>query len=135
MKPADTVLEFLRRINRRDVDGLAEMMAEDHVFIDSLGRAARGREQMRAGWRGYYAMCPDYWVAHDLVLAEGNTVAVFGEAGGTIAANGSLAAENRWRVPAAWRATVAEGLIQEWRVYADNQPVAEIIARAKAAAR
>ena len=60
MSPVETVLQFMDRINRRDVDALVELMTEDHVFIDSLGQSVRGREKMRAGWRGYYAFCPDY---------------------------------------------------------------------------
>jgi len=38
MSPVETVLEFVRRINQRDADKLAELMTEDHVFIDSLGQ-------------------------------------------------------------------------------------------------
>jgi ketosteroid isomerase-like protein len=118
-------------INKRDVDGLAELMTEDHVFVDSLGQEFRGREVLRAGWRGYYAFCPDYWVSHKEIFQNGGKVAVFGEAGGTIAANGKLPRENRWRTPAAWLAVVENGLIKEWRICADNKPVYDILARAK----
>jgi ketosteroid isomerase-like protein len=47
----DTVLQFLERINQHDADKLAELMTEDHIFIDSLGQSVRGRENMRSGWR------------------------------------------------------------------------------------
>ena len=60
--PVETVRHFMDCINQRDADRLAEWMTEDHVFIDSLGQTVCGREAMRAGWRGYYALCPDYWV-------------------------------------------------------------------------
>jgi ketosteroid isomerase-like protein len=135
MNPTATVLEFMNRINQRDADRLAELMTEDHVFIDSLGQAVRGRETMRTGWRGYFALCPDYWISHDQILQDGNVAAIFGAAGGTIAAAGQLPAENRWRTPAAWRAVVEGGLVKEWRVYADNKPVYDILARAKSADR
>jgi len=128
MTPVETVLEFLSRINQRDAGRLAELMTEDHVFVDSLGRASRGRETMRAGWQIYYAMCPDYWVSHDCIVADGPVAAVFGAAGGTI--EGVV-----WRTPAAWRAVVEGGLVREWQVYADNKPVYEILERAKTAAR
>jgi len=122
MSPVDTVLEFCERINQRDPDKLAQLMTEDHVFVDSLGQAVRGREKMRAGWRGYYAMCPDYWVSHESVFQNGNQVALFGAAGGAIAGN-------HWRTPAAWLAVVENGLVKEWRVYADNKPVYDIMAK------
>ena len=131
MNPVETVLQFLDRINQRDVDKLAELMTEDHVFIDSLGQAVRGREKMRAGWRGYYAFCPDYWVSHEEILQNGSLVAVFGSAGGTVAAQGKLPPENKWRISAAWLAVVENGLVKEWRVYADNKPVYDILARSK----
>ncbi len=122
MNPVETVLAFLNAINQDDPDKLAKLMTEDHVFIDALGNSVRGREKMRAGWRGYFAMCPDYRVSHEDIFHNGNTVAVFGSAGGTISAN-------KWQTPAAWRAVVHDGLIQEFRVYADNKPVYDILAK------
>jgi len=131
MSAIETVLDFLDRINKRDADKLAELMSEDHVFIDSLGNTMQGREKMRAGWRGYYSFCPDYWVTHEETLGNGNIVAVFGAAGGTIAANGKLPPENKWRTSAAWLAVVENGLVKNWQVYADNKPVYEITAKSK----
>jgi ketosteroid isomerase-like protein len=124
MNPSDTVLDFLSRITQRDPAKLAEAMTEDHVFIDSLGNSVHGREKVREGWRGYFGFCPDYWISHEEILPAGNTVAIFGAAGGTIAGTS-------WRTPAAWRAVVEDGLIKEWRVYADNKPVYDILAKIK----
>ena len=122
MSAADTVLRFLERINGHDADRIAELMTADHVFIDSLGNVVSGRENMRSGWRSYYAFCPDYRVAHEEIFSERNRVAVFGTAGGTIAGT-------RWQTPAAWLAVVEDGLVKEWRVYADNKPVYDILAK------
>jgi uncharacterized protein (TIGR02246 family) len=131
MGPTDIVLNFLERINRHDADQVAELMTEDHVFVDSLGNVVRGRENMRSGWRSYYAFCPDYRVSHEKIFSEGNSVGVFGMAGGTISSHGELRAENTWRTTAAWLAVVENGLVKEWRVYADNKPVYDIIANSK----
>lgn len=128
----DTVLEFLDRINRHNADQLAALMTEDHTFIDSLGQSVTGRENMRSGWRNYFAFCPDYWVSHEEILPSADRVAVFGAAGGTIAAGGALPAANKWRTPAAWLVVVDGGLVKQWRVYADNKPVYDILARSKA---
>jgi hypothetical protein len=76
-------------------------------------------------------MCPDYSVSCDKILSDGNVVAAFGTAGGTIAVNGELSPENGWRIPAAWMAIVENGLVKEWRVYCDNQPVREILSRSR----
>src|SRR5271156_5016170 len=110
MHPVGTVLQFLDRINERNADKLAELMTEHHVFIDSLGNQVRGRDYMRTGWKAYFALCPDYWVSHEVILPSGHQVATFGAAGGTIAANATLPPENKWRMPAASLALVEGGL-------------------------
>ena len=117
-------------INRHDADALAVLMSDDHRFTDSLGNKVQGRQKMKTGWLGYFAFCPDYWITHEAIFGDGNSVAVFGAAGGTIAANGNLPLENKWRTPAAWLSIVENGLVKEWRVYADNKPVYDIMARA-----
>jgi ketosteroid isomerase-like protein len=134
MSAIEIVLRFLELIGHHDADKLAEMMTEDHVFIDSLGNAVRGREEMRKAWRGYFTFCPDYWVSHEEIFQHRSLVAVFGAAGGTISENGKLSPENKWRTPAAWFAVVDGSLVKEWRVYADNKPVYDIIAKSKSSA-
>ena len=129
MTPIEVVLAFMDRINQRDPDKLSELMTEDHVFVDSLGQTVRGHETMRKGWQDYYVFCPDYWVSHEDIFQNGNIVAVFGMAGGTISVNGKLPAGNKWQTPAAWRAVVDNGLVKEWRVFADNKPVYDIMAK------
>jgi hypothetical protein len=77
---------------------------------------------MEAGWRGYFAMCPDYWIRTDNRLAEDTVVLAVGEAGGSID-------RVEWRTPTAWKAVILENRIAEWRVFADNKPVYEILAK------
>jgi ketosteroid isomerase-like protein len=125
--PVELVLKFLEKINQHDVDGLVSLMSEEHVLVDSLGNRLQGREMLKAGWQAYFKMCPDYTVSQEKIFAHGNVVAAFGSAGGTIATQGELKPENRWRIPAAWMATVRTGQLVEWRVYADNKPVYEIL--------
>jgi hypothetical protein len=50
------------------------------------------------------------------IFHHGDTVALYGRAGGTIRVNGELLPENTWQIPAAWRPVVRDGLIREWRV-------------------
>ena len=98
-------------------------MMEDHFFVDSLGHPSRGRAKMLQAWRAYYEFCPDYRVSHEEVFESVDKVAIFGSAGGTIAEHGKLSIQDRWQVTAAWLALVSNGLVKEWRVYADNKPV------------
>lgn len=118
---AEIFTHFVAAINRHDVHALTTLMTTDHLFVDSLGHRVQGSSQMEVGWRGYFAMCPDYWIRIDNVIAEGAIVLAAGEAGGTI--DGT-----QWHTPAAWKAVVREAKVAEWHVFAENKPVYEILA-------
>ncbi len=89
----DVAMAFVAKINEHDVDGLVALMTTDHVFIDGLDNTFRGADQMRQGWKGYFAMFPDYAVEVTEELDRGNLVAMFGKARGTFAVNGKLPRE------------------------------------------
>lgn len=127
--PASIAHAFVNAINHRSAEEIASLMTEDHVFIDSLGMRVTGRRQMKKGWQGYFSMVPDYTIAVDETFAGGSVVVMLGAAQGTYSSGGSLKPENRWQTPAAWRAVVRGSLIAEWRVYADNEPIRQIMAR------
>jgi uncharacterized protein (TIGR02246 family) len=116
---------FLRAINRKDVDQLVNLMAPDHRFVDSLGNVVAGCEKMRAGWAAYFKMVPDYSIAIEECFCDGPVVLLVGVAEGTYAPGGIIQPENRWKTPVALRAQVEDGLVAEWRVYADNEPIRE----------
>jgi hypothetical protein len=52
---------------------------------------------------------------------------MLGKAAGTYAVDGQLPLENHWELPAAWKAVVRDGQVSHWQVYADNQPVRDIM--------
>ena len=122
-----TVAQFIECINRQDVEGLCRLMTPDHLFVDGLGVEVCGREQMREGWRAYFAMVPNYQITVTEHLQAGEIVAMFGRAGGTYAPAGRMLAQNCWEVPAAWKAVVRDGLVAEWRVFADNEPIRRLM--------
>ena len=122
MQPEEVFALFVTAINRHDVQGLTALMAPGHIFIDSLGRKVEGAISMEAGWRGYFALCPDYWIRADKVMAEDGVVLAVGQAGGSI--------DNvAWQTPAAWKATIRDGAVAEWQVFADNKPVYDILSK------
>jgi ketosteroid isomerase-like protein len=122
MKPAEVVERWLAAINRRDVAALSSLAAADFLFVDSLGNRLNGGMKMERAWQIYFAMCPDYWVRADCAIADADLFLLAGESGGTI--DGVT-----WKTPAAWKAVVGKGLVREWRVFADNKPVYEILAK------
>jgi uncharacterized protein (TIGR02246 family) len=126
----DVVLAFVDAVNSGDPEKIAELLSEDHLFVDSGGRAVEGRDAMREAWTGYLAMVPDYTLTVDEVIASRNLVVLLGSAEGTFAEGGKLRPENHWETPGAWKAVVRRGQISEWRVFSDNGPIREIMQRA-----
>jgi hypothetical protein len=68
MDSADIFMQFISAINNHDVQSLTALMTTDHVFVDSVGNRAHSATSMEAGWRSYFAMCPDYWIRTDYVM-------------------------------------------------------------------
>src|ERR1017187_6819845 len=114
MDSADIFMQFISAINNHDVQSLTALMTTDHVFVDSVGNRAHSATSMEAGWRSYFAMCPDYWIRTDYVIAEGDVVLAVGEAGGTI---DSVS----WRTPAAWKGAIRDGKVMGWRGVLGNK--------------
>ena len=127
MSPTDLALAFAEAINSGDPERIHSLMADDHLFIDSVGTEARGREEMREGWAGYFAMFPDFKIEVEKAVCEGQTVIMVGTARGTYAVDGELHPDNRWSLPAAWRAVIKNDRVAVWQVFADNEPVRQIM--------
>jgi ketosteroid isomerase-like protein len=124
-----TVREFIARINSHDVEGIIALCAHAQRFVDGLGQALTGYDQLRAAWPGYFYLFPDYRIDIESLAVAAEVVLAAGSASATAAAGTPTA--QRWRIPAAWRAEVRGGLLVLWQVYADNKPVFELLARAR----
>ncbi len=122
------VKAFIAAINRRDAAALAELMAEDHTFVDSQGTSVSGRERMAVGWAEFFRLFPDYAVRAETIVHDKGLVAVFGSAAGTYSGRRGPVPENRIEMPAAWKAVVEKGRIKHWQVYADWTEGSRIIA-------
>jgi ketosteroid isomerase-like protein len=115
----EVVKAFVAAINRRSPSEISDLMTEDHTFVDSAGRIESGRENMTAGWERYFRMFPDFEIQVESILGDQALVAVFGSASGTYNGRRGLVPKNRIKMPAAWKAIVANGRIKVWQVYAD----------------
>jgi len=108
------ITDFAAAINSHDVEKIAALMSDDHVFIDAHGNEMVGKETMRDGWVRYFQLFPDYYFAIDEIFTQDDMAMAYGYAG---AGNGRKA----WKIPAAWRAIVRDGKIKLWQVYADTK--------------
>ena len=121
----EVILAFIDRINAHDVEGLGELMSDNHTFIDAHGNQVSGKEQMIAGWRGYFEWFPDYFIEVTDTFENGEMFGMFGFAGGSFKGN----ADSSWRLPAAWKAIVEDGRVALWQVFADTKIPFEVIER------
>jgi ketosteroid isomerase-like protein len=126
-EPLEVAMEFIKRINSGNVDAICELMTTGHIFQDALGKRFIGREKMREGWSAYFKIVTDYRVHAEEFFQTNERLAIFGTASGSYAAGGGASKETFWEVPAAWGAVIRDGLVAEWRVYADNQPLRKLI--------
>lgn len=120
---------FVEAINQRCVEELAGLMTEDHVFTDCLGKKLESREKLMAAWRVYFQVVPDFEMVVDETYVAGNVVVLVGHAQGTYAVEGKLPPGNQWQTPAVWRALIRWGLVAEWSVCANNEPLRRLMDR------
>lgn len=125
-------LDFVDRINSRAPDLIAAALTEDHIFTDTSGTELRGREAMRAAWRAYFFMFPDYRIRVDEVWVRDGQVVLIGCSQGTLSEEGAAAlagadghppSDEELQGPAIWTAVIRGGLVAEWRVWPDSAAV------------
>lgn len=127
MNPRDVAYKFAAAINRHDVDVICDLMSDDHRFIDGMGTVGEGRAEMEKGWIGYFDMVPDYRIDVTETFSSENTVVMLGMASGTYTSDGTLKPGNFWKTPAAWRAVIAGDKVKIWQIFADNEPIREVM--------
>jgi uncharacterized protein (TIGR02246 family) len=112
--PEKIVIKFVDRINAHDVDGLAAMMTEDHMFVDSDGDVAQGRDVMRKGWVDYFTNYPEYKIHISKICKSGKAVAILGATSGS-----HVAPEIEAQETVIWLAKIENGLVAQWCIYTD----------------
>jgi len=98
-------------INRRDLDGLAHLMSDDHNFVDSAVGTVSGKDACLKAWAGFFSAFPDYRNQLDQMIPDGNKVVITGC---------STCSDARLAGPALWQAMVRGDQLVEWRVYEDT---------------
>jgi ketosteroid isomerase-like protein len=121
------VLDFIDAINSSDVEGIIDLMTDDHVFIDSQGNKTTGKDKLKQAWAGYFGLFPDYRIEIKETLEKGSLIFILGFASGTYKNLHDENNSNHWRIPAVWTAIIKDNKVISWQVYADNLIVMDII--------
>ena len=122
---------FAAAINDQNVEAIAELMTDDHTFIDSHNNSVTGKAAMKAGWKGYFELFPDYKIEITDIIKGETYVAAFGFAEGTFGNINNSNKDNHFHIPAAWKAIVENKKIKLWQVYCDTKIPFEIIEKNK----
>ena len=112
-KITSIALLFNECINGRNADGLADLMTEDHLFVDAANNATTGKSRNMENWRSFFDLFPDYRNVLEVVRHEDSTVIMRGY---SVCADKRL---NEFR--AIWVARIENEKVKEWRVYADTE--------------
>ena len=110
MNPSEmmlTALKFNERINLQNLEGLTELMTEDHVFIDSEGETTRGKNAMKEGWKQFFKRYPDYKNIFTCVTIQKNLVVMIGY---STCSYKTLSGANLWT------AKIRGKRVSEWKV-------------------
>ncbi|HUI30594.1 MAG TPA: hypothetical protein VLX91_10285 [Candidatus Acidoferrales bacterium] len=110
--PKLIALQFNNCISNRDVKGLGLLMTEDHAFIDRDNNVSRSREKMLNAWSKFFDMFPKYRNTFERIESRHNCAIMLGFA---------CWSEENQHDPAIWTATIADGLVAEWRIYHDTE--------------
>jgi ketosteroid isomerase-like protein len=103
-----TALKFNEKINQRDLEGLTELMTDDHKFIDNFGEVTKGKDVMREGWRDFFGKYPDYRNVFTIVAVQDGVVVMVGH---------STCSYKQLAGPNIWTARIRDDCVSEWRVY------------------
>jgi ketosteroid isomerase-like protein len=105
-----TALRFNERINQQDLEGLAELMTDDHtltVIANNKGETTKGKNVVKEGWREFFKKYPDYRNIFTCVTIQDNVVVMVGY---------STCSFKPLDGPNKWTAKIRAGRISEWRV-------------------
>ncbi|MFX0117467.1 MAG: nuclear transport factor 2 family protein [Candidatus Hodarchaeota archaeon] len=109
--PKLIALQFNECINNQDIEGLSDLMTEDHTFIDRKGEVDKGKKVMTKGWTDFFKQFPDYQNFFPRVESRNNLVIIIGYAKWT------KDAENDHAI---WTAKIEDDRVAEWRIYEDT---------------
>jgi hypothetical protein len=116
MRPGaiDIAFMFVERINRGDLEGLIELMAADHTFVDLAGDVEEGRDSMRNGWASYFSAFPEYMIPVSELYRVEDAVLLVGR---TTGSHLRLPRQVEFQESLIRASRIVDDLVAEWRIY------------------
>lgn len=107
-------LRFNECTTHADLQGLATLMADNHIFIDMANNRIAGKTNtINKAWKPFFRLFPVYRNIFQKIITQGSTVVMQGY---------SICSEECLNyVYAIWVAEVVKGKVSLWRIYSDNE--------------
>jgi hypothetical protein len=114
------VIAFIDRINHTDIDGLIDLMTDDHTLSILDEPPVSGLERLRRAWQGYFDAFPDYVIYPRRIVEDGARVALLGH---TTGSHLGLPDEQEALEDVIWTAEARDGRLSRWSIVEDTPQV------------
>jgi ketosteroid isomerase-like protein len=116
--PVAVTISFLDCINRGDLDGLVDLMSDDHSLEVITETPLTGRDDNEEAWYSYFNSFPNYVIYPRRICEE--TPGVVAVLGHTTGSHLELPDEDEVKLTLIWVAHVVDGLVTRWRLVEDS---------------
>jgi len=113
-------LQFNECITNADLNGLSNLMTEDHVFCDTANNRIKGKDNNIAhAWEPFFNLYPGYQNIFENIVARGSTVIMQGY---SICSDEILN-----NIRAIWVAEIINNKVDSWCIYPDTKENREML--------
>lgn len=112
LDPKLTALLFNECINKNDIEGLVELMTDNHSLITYGNKDTEDKESTRKAWADFFKKYPDYINHFKKIESRDNFVIISGES--------TCSNEKSLNSSALWSAIIKNDKVSEWQVYEDT---------------
>jgi len=109
--PKQIAIQFNDCITRHDIEGLANLMSDDHTFIDRNGKVQKPKEVIVESWKKFFSLCTNYKNTFTHLEMNDDLIVLPGYA---------YCSEKEPYDPVIWTAAIVNDLVAEWRIYNDT---------------
>jgi ketosteroid isomerase-like protein len=110
--PKLTALLFNECINNRDIEGLVDLMTDDHSLVCNGHIDTKDKDSSKEAWASFFGMYPDYRNHFSRVESRDDFVVIIGKS--------TCPNEEKLNTSALWSARIQNDKVSVWQVYEDN---------------
>ncbi|MBK5723137.1 hypothetical protein JGH11_19915 [Dysgonomonas sp. Marseille-P4677] len=108
-------------INNADIESLADLMTEDHIFIDMENNRIEGKYNcITQAWKPFFKLFSNYQnIFEEIIFKKDSTVIIKGF---------SISSDERLNnLRAIWFVEIKEEKVSLWRVYPDTKEIRNML--------